>query len=115
MKARLKAGDWIRCSDKEDIERYLKALEEDGYNAVAAGGMFIRITGDQMKLKESKERRAVHIAAVVMEAAGLCIREERDLCESEPTQEGCTACIERWLYRKANEELRKEKEHEGRG
>ena len=59
-------------------------------------------------MKDSKERRAVHIAAVVMEAAGLCLMEERDLCEQEPSPEGCTDCIESWLLQKAAEELQEE-------
>ena len=59
-------------------------------------------------MKESEERRAVHIAAVVMDAAGLCLYEDKDLCPLEPARETCTACIEKWLLQKAAEELRGE-------
>ena len=52
-------------------------------------------------------RRAVHIAAVVMQAAGLCRDDPmkcRRLYVSDVT---CAQCIERWLLSKARRELRR--------
>ena len=64
-----------------------------------------------MKTPQAEERRAVHIAAVVMQAAGLCRYENpgrscrRAIC---PTDNDCVKCIEKWLLAKARRELRKE-------
>lgn len=64
-----------------------------------------------MKTPQAEERRAVHIAAVVMQAAGLCRYENpgrscrRVTC---PTEDDCVKCIEKWLLAKARRELRKE-------
>lgn len=60
---------------------------------------------------QSEEGRAVHIAAVVMQAAGLCRYENpgrhcrRATC---PTDDDCVKCIEKWLLAKARRELRME-------
>ena len=64
-----------------------------------------------MKQAQSEEGRAVHIAAVVMQAAGLCRYENpgrqcrRATC---PTDDDCVKCIEKWLLAKARRELRME-------
>ena len=64
-----------------------------------------------MKTPQTEERRAVHIAAVVMQAAGLFRYENpgrscrRATC---PTEDDCVKCIEKWLLAKARRELRKE-------
>ena len=64
-----------------------------------------------MKTPQAEERRAVHIAAVVMQAAGLCRYENpgrscrRVTC---PTDDDCVKCSEKWLLAKARRELRME-------
>lgn len=51
--------------------------------------------------------RAVHIAAVVMNAAGLCRYDTVDKCRHRyPNDETCEKCIEKWLLAKARKELR---------
>lgn len=60
-----------------------------------------------LKNKETRERRAVHIAAVIMNAAGLCRYDTVDKCRhSYPNDATCEKCIERWLLAKAEKELR---------
>ncbi len=52
------------------------------------------------------ERRAVHIAAVVMQAAGLCRYDDFTKCRKYlPDDEDCVKCIERWCLSKASREL----------
>ena len=64
-----------------------------------------------VRTTEAEAKRGVHIAAVVMQAAGLCRHENpgrscrRVLC---PTDDDCVTCIEKWLLVKARQELRKE-------
>lgn len=60
------------------------------------------------KKTETPEHRAVHIAAVVMQAAGMC-RYEDDKCRrtSLPIDVDCVQCIEKWLMCKARLELRR--------
>lgn len=63
-----------------------------------------------MNTKEiTVERRAVRIAAVVMQAAGLCRYESYQDCRRvwPPEEEDCVKCIERWLLSKARRELAK--------
>ena len=62
---------------------------------------------------QSDERRAVHIAAVVMQAAGLCRYEDPGRqCRRVyvPTEYDCVECIEKWLLSKARKERRMEAE-----
>lgn len=66
---------------------------------------------DLSKKHLSETGRAVHIAAVVMQTAGLCRYENpgrscrRATC---PTEDDCVKCIEKWLLAKARQELRRE-------
>lgn len=54
-------------------------------------------------------RRAVHIAAVVMQAAGLCRYDSLEKCRRfNPTDDDCVDCIEKWLLAKARREMKKE-------
>lgn len=60
-------------------------------------------------MKETVERRAVHIAAVIMQANGLCRYDSVDKCRHVfPEDEDCVKCIEKWLLAKAKRELKKE-------
>lgn len=55
----------------------------------------------------SEERRAVHIAAVIMQAAGLCRYDSFTKCRRYfPTENDCTDCIEKWLIAKAMKEIK---------
>lgn len=59
---------------------------------------------------ETEAVRAAHIAAVIMQAAGLCRYDDVLKCKRyEPTDDGCADCIEKWLYAKARAELRRER------
>ena len=60
-------------------------------------------------MKETIERRAVHIAAVVMQAAGLCRYEAPAQCRKvwPPDDDGCVRCIEKWLLSRAKKEMEK--------
>lgn len=60
-------------------------------------------------MKETVERRAVHIAAVIMQADGLCRYESPADCRKVviPDDAGCVRCIEAWLLAKAKRELNK--------
>ena len=60
--------------------------------------------------KEEVFRRAVHIAAVVMQAAGLCRYDDHAECRSANSDDwACVRCIEAWLLLKARQELRRER------
>lgn len=62
-----------------------------------------------MKHLQTEERRAVHIAAVIMQAAGLCRYDDVTKCRRVyPTDAGCVECIEKWLLAKARQELKRE-------
>lgn len=62
-----------------------------------------------MSRKETVEQRAVKIAAVVMQAAGLCRYDTVDKCRRVFVDEKvCEDCIRSWLLSKARKELRKE-------
>ena len=62
-----------------------------------------------MSSSERELRRAVKIAAAVMEAAGLCRHEDVTKCQRMMVDEmSCRGCIERWLMAKARRELRRE-------
>ena len=57
-------------------------------------------------MKKKTARRAVHIAAVVMECAGMCRFEDRHHCRKDyPSEEKCVDCIEKWLLKMARREL----------
>lgn len=59
---------------------------------------------------DSVERRAVRIAAVIMQAAGLCRYDTVEKCRRYlPTDNDCVRCIERWLISKARREIEKAK------
>ena len=60
-------------------------------------------------MKQSVERRAVHIAAVIMQADGLCRHGKPEKCGKVfPAEDAeCVKCIERWLLKKAEKELNK--------
>lgn len=61
-------------------------------------------------MKQSVERRAVHIAAVIMQADGLCRNDKPEKCRKvfPPEDAGCVRCIEGWLLSRARRELKKE-------
>ena len=61
-------------------------------------------------MKTTVERRAVHIAAVVMQRDGLCRYEATTDCKKvyPPDDAGCVRCIESWLLSRARRELKKE-------
>ena len=61
-------------------------------------------------MKTTVERRAVHIAAVIMQADGLCRHGKPEKCGKVfPTEDAeCVKCIESWLLSRARKELRKE-------
>lgn len=60
-------------------------------------------------MKETIERRAVHIAAVIMQRDGLCRYESHTDCKKvyPPDDAGCIRCIERWLLARAKKEILK--------
>lgn len=58
-------------------------------------------------MKETVERRAVHIAAVIMQADGLCRYDDISKCRRVwPSEDACVKCIERWLLARARKELK---------
>lgn len=62
-----------------------------------------------MKATEAEARRAVHIAAVIMQADGLCRYDTYEKCRRlRPTDDGCVDCIEKWLLAKARREIKRE-------
>lgn len=63
-------------------------------------------------MKMTVDRRAVHIAAVIMQRDGLCRYEAPALCRKvyPPDEAGCVRCIESWLLSRARRELKKEGE-----
>lgn len=59
-----------------------------------------------MKKPETVESRAVHIAAVVMQAGGMCRYDDVSKCHRIfPDDAVCVKCIERWLLSKARRDL----------
>lgn len=63
------------------------------------------------KVTDKQARAAVHIAATVMRAAGLCKMAEPFACRraeggADAKFSTCVDCIERWLYRKARDRVR---------
>lgn len=64
-----------------------------------------------VKIEARRARRAVHIAAVVMQAAGMCRYDSYEKCRRfDHTNTKCTDCIEKWLLAKARQELKQETE-----
>lgn len=62
-----------------------------------------------VKPTEREAKRAVHIAAVIMQADGLCRYDSLDKCRRVyVTDTACVDCIEKWLLAKARRELRKD-------
>lgn len=58
---------------------------------------------------EAQAKKAVHISAVIMQAAGLCRYDDLDKCRRFlPTDSDCVKCIEKWLLAKARQELKRE-------
>ena len=66
---------------------------------------------EEPKNLQHEDRRAVHIAAVIMQAAGLCRYDDVARCRRGWTAEDddCVAGSEKWLLAKARREIRKEK------
>ena len=63
-----------------------------------------------MRKGQAKERRAVHIAAVIMQAAGMCKYDTYAKCRRIfPEDEDCVDCIEKWLLAKARQEIERTK------
>ena len=42
----LRKGDWIKCSDDEEIRELLSDLSKEGYGAVRSPGNYILITAE---------------------------------------------------------------------
>jgi len=63
-----------------------------------------------MKMTEAEAKRGLHIAAVIMQAAGLCRYDSPLQCRRfyPPTDDGCVDCIEKWLLAKARREIKRE-------
>lgn len=53
-------------------------------------------------------QRAVHIAAGLLDAAEMCVLEDRIDCTKLRSEESCEECIEKWLLSKARQELKEE-------
>ena len=59
-----------------------------------------------MAKEKTVEGRAVEIAAVIMQAAGLCRYDSVDKCRRMyPDDAACEQCIKNWLLAKARKEL----------
>lgn len=63
-----------------------------------------------MKKATTPEGRAVEIAAVIMQAAGLCRYDTPTKCRRMYTDDVCAACIKNWLLSKARRELKGQQE-----
>ena len=62
-----------------------------------------------MKATEAEAKRAVHIAARIMQADGLCRYDSLEKCRRfDPSDTDCVDCIEKWLLSKARWEIRRE-------
>lgn len=61
---------------------------------------------------DTVEKRAVRIAAVIMQAAGLCRYDNVSKCRRVYVDDNtCVQCIRSWLFSKARAEIKKEHEH----
>ena len=61
-------------------------------------------------MKKKVAKRAVHIAAVVMRRAGLCVYQDEAECHivgEPPEEEICAYCLEKWLLKTAKKVMRK--------
>lgn len=63
-----------------------------------------------MKSSDAETKCGLHIAAVTMQAAGLCRYGSPLQCRRfyPPTDNDCVDCIEKWLLAKARREIKKE-------
>lgn len=63
-----------------------------------------------MKMTEAEAKRGLRIAAVIMQAAGLCRYDSPLQCRRfyPPTDDDCVDCIEKWLLAKARREIKRE-------
>lgn len=63
-----------------------------------------------MKMTEAEAKRGLHIAAAIMQAAGLCRYDSPIQCRRfyPPTDDDCVECIEKWLLAKARREIKRE-------
>lgn len=63
-----------------------------------------------VKPTEREAKRAIHIAAVIMQSVGLCRYDSPIQCRRfyPPTDADCVGCIEKWLLARARREIRKE-------
>lgn len=60
-----------------------------------------------MKATESELKEVLHIASVVMQAAGLCRYNDPAKCRVVYPDEGaCERCIERWLISRSRKNIR---------
>ena len=67
-------------------------------------------------MQESIESRAVKIAAGIMTASGMCLYEDPGKCrKTYGGKDTCDRCIEKWLLKKARQELRNESDNCWRG
>lgn len=66
-----------------------------------------------MKATEEEAKKAVHIAAVIMQADGLCRYDSYEKCRRlYTTAKACTECIEKWLIGKARREIQGRKKRD---
>ena len=56
------------------------------------------------------KRRALDIAAGIMEEAGVCTLDDQQECDKDIMDMSCQVCIRKWLMDKARKELAREKE-----
>ena len=52
----LRKGDWIKCSDDEEIRELLSDLSKEGYGAVRSPGHYILITAEPKEDKQNGEQ-----------------------------------------------------------
>lgn len=52
----LRKGDWIKCSDDEEIRELLSDLSNEGYGAVRSPGNYILITAEPKEDKQNGEK-----------------------------------------------------------
>ena len=83
------------------------SLSKTEEEIVSAMQMAIRALSERDK--QTVERRALRIAAIVMRCDGLCRYGSAADCKRvwPPEESYCVKCIERWLLAKARRELKK--------
>ena len=52
---KLEKGDWIKCHNEADLKNWLAYLGDKGFGAVAAPGLYIRITSEPKKKGDQEE------------------------------------------------------------